>query len=183
MLKDSQVTDIVRGDIARALGRLGEKSVIPDLLKTLEDSQVAGVVRGRIAEALGQLGERSVAWDLLKTLKDTRIADWMRGRIAEALGRLGEQSIVPDLLEILKDTLVADTVRGSIVAALGNLAQDEQTMKTCVLLLFRTRASFANAIYSALWDMSRRAEVTIVVQDDEDGQAVEFVPWLGGTRG
>ncbi len=40
-----------------------------------------------------------------------------------------------------------------------------------------------NAIYSALWDMSRRAEVTIVVRDEGGGEMVEFVPWQGGVRG
>jgi hypothetical protein len=57
-------------------------------------------------------------------------------------------------------------------------------MKTCALLLSQTSVDVADAIYSALWDMSRRAEVTIVVRDEGGKEVVEFVPWQqGGVRG
>jgi len=96
---------------------------------------------------------------------------------------LGERSVVPDLMEMLKDSQIADWVRSDIARTIGELAQDEQTMETCVLLLSHTHANVADAIYSALWDMSRRAEVTIVARGDGSSKTVEFIPWQSGMKG
>jgi HEAT repeat protein len=149
----------------------------------LKDNHIANWVRGNIAGALGPLGERSVASYLIEMLKERRMAEGIRSNIVWALGELGEQSVVADLVEMLKDDHIGLTVpSGGVAKALSKLARDEQTMETCVWLLSHTRDDVADAIYSALWDMSRRAEVTIVVRDEDGGEGVEFVPWQGGMR-
>lgn len=183
MIQDSRNDSVVRGKMVWALGRLGVKSIVPDLTKMLQDSRTDSIVRGNIAVALGRLGVRTAVPDLMGMLKENRVADGIRDDIAWVLGGLGERAIVPDLVELLKKSETASRVRCSIAETLGKLAQDEQTMKTCVLLLSQTPTDVADAIYGALWNMSHRAEVTIVVQDDGSGETVEFVPWQGRMKG
>ncbi len=183
MLKDSQIPDWVRTNIAEALGRLGERSVAQDLMEILKDTQVHDLVRGVTALALGQLGERSVVPDLGRMLKDRRIAYLVRSGVAVALWQFGERLMVPNLVAVLGDSQIHDWLRSKVANVLGNLAKDEETMKTCVLLLSQTSDYVADAIYSALWKMSRRVEVTIVVHDDGSEKTVEFVPWQGGVKG
>ncbi len=183
MLKDGQVSNKARMISAEALGKLGERSVVPDLVKMLKDSQIDTRTRGSIAWALGMLRERSVVPDLVKMLKDSQVDNRTRDSIAWALGELGERSVVPDLVEMLKDSQIDTRACSGIARAIGNLVEDEETMKTCVVLLSHTPASVADAIYNALWYMSRRAEVTIVVGDDGSGEMVKFVPWQGGMKG
>ena len=55
-------------------------------------------------------------------------------------------------------------------------------MKACVLLLPRTSVDVADAIYSALWKMSNRAEVTIFVRDAGGSETIEFMGWESGLR-
>jgi HEAT repeat protein len=184
MLKDSRISYFVHANIAIALGKLGGRAVAQDLMEILKNTQIGDSVRGVIAVTLGVLGEGSVVPDLEEMIKDRQIARSVGCSIAVALWRLGtgKQLAIPALVAALKDIQINDWLRSQIASALGNLAQDRQTMEICVLLLSHTRDDVADAIYSALWDMSRRAEVTIVVSDDEGGETVKFVPWQGGVR-
>jgi hypothetical protein len=96
----------------------------------------------------------------------------------------GTQLAISDLMYVLKDAETDFPLGYSVAGVLGELAQDEQTIETCVLLLFHTRnTGIVDAIYSALWDMSHRAEVTVLVRDDSNGETVELVPWQNGTNG
>ena len=90
---------------------LGERSVVPELLKLLSNQQVDKDVRGRIAAALGTLGERSVVPDLLKLLSNEQVNTDVRRRIADALGTLvQDEASVHALLALLHTTDIKDDI-------------------------------------------------------------------------
>src|SRR5438045_8189305 len=55
------------------LSRVGEQSVVPDLLELLRDSQVDTEVRRAIISALGSVKEPGLVPDLLMLLKDPQV--------------------------------------------------------------------------------------------------------------
>jgi HEAT repeat protein len=118
----------VRGAAAEALGHLGAKEAVHDLLKLLRD--VDASLRGAAARALGCLGAEKYAPELRMLLTD-QVAS-VRGAAAEALGRVRDKQAVPVLLKLLQD--VDDSPRGAAAEALGRLGAKEAAPQLRVLL-------------------------------------------------
>lgn len=89
----------VRRAAARALGWIGEASVVPNLLNSLNDADSG--VRRDAAAALGRVGDASAVSPLLKALKDKHSP--VRYAAAWALGKIGSTFAVTGLLEALRD--------------------------------------------------------------------------------
>src|SRR2546430_11213257 len=79
----SQLNWYVRASIAEALGQLGERSIVPQLVALLSDEQLNPDVRASIARALGHLGERSIALQLVALLSDEQLNPDVRASRAE----------------------------------------------------------------------------------------------------
>jgi HEAT repeat protein len=176
LLADEQVDGSVRWRIAVALGMLGEHSVIPDLMRLLADEQVNEYVRLIITEALRTLGEHSVIPDLMRLLADEQVNEYVRENIAHALGMLGERSVIPDLMRLLADEQVGQFVRKSIVFSIERFANDETTAHSLATLLLQG-TNVADAVYEALWAVSRRAGVRVFIKDGAKGKEIEIVHW------
>ncbi len=134
LLTNEQLDSSVRGGIARALGMLGDRSIIPALLPLLTNEQLHSLVRGGIAQALGMLGDRSVIPTLLPLLSNEQLASSVRGGIAQALGTLGDRSVISTLLPLLSNEQLASSVHGGIARALGMLG-DRSVIPTLLSLL------------------------------------------------
>ncbi|RZB28729.1 MAG: hypothetical protein AEth_01845 [Candidatus Argoarchaeum ethanivorans] len=112
LLKDLEDGDEdLRGYSAWALGKIGNPSVVPALIKALEDSIF---VQDYAAEALGKMGDSSVVPALIKALVDNNLVG-----AAEALGKIGDSSAVPDLIKALGDSNYM--MRFHATEALGNI--------------------------------------------------------------
>jgi HEAT repeat protein len=172
LLADEAVDLPVRESIATALGHLGERSVIPQLLRLLADRRRGSWIREAIARALGNLGERSVGPYLLALLADAEVELPVRCTLAHTLGQLGERSVVPQLLQLLCREELDKYVRWSIAEALGQLAQDQETLHALAGLL--REPDIAEAVYEALWKISRRMGVRLLPCQEEI--KVEAIP-------
>ena len=76
--------DSVRAYIAEALGKLGDNTAVPGLIKVLIDSDNLWMVRCFAAEALGKIGHNSAVPGLIRALSDEL---WpVRSASAEASG-------------------------------------------------------------------------------------------------
>jgi HEAT repeat protein len=133
-LDDSTVDDVVRSEAARALGRLGDHSASPALLRATDD--LSWRVRFAAVRALIEIRERTAGPKLVAALHDdcrgVRLAAarglgvlrsaeaapelraaltsddmWLRLRAAEALAAIGE----PDLKDLLQETLARERWR------------------------------------------------------------------------
>lgn len=175
LLSNEQVALGIRWDISDALGQLGERSVVPELMRLLVDRQIDPFVRWYIANALGQLGERSIVPELMRLLSDNQVNVGVRRHIARAVGQLGERSAVPQLLQLLANERVNLDVRRSITITLGELANDEITMHALAALL--QTPDMANHVHRAMWAVSRRAGVSVLVSDRTNGQKLELARW------
>jgi len=71
LLADEQVDQVARWKIPIALGELGERTVIPELLRLLADEQVDQGVRSNIAEAIAKLADSEQDARTLATLLPT----------------------------------------------------------------------------------------------------------------
>jgi HEAT repeat protein len=89
--------DEVRGKVATALGRLGDRRAVAHLLDHLL-TDPAPFVRSRIASTLGRLGGPEVIDRLVRTLRDP--AWWVRMRSVEALEQIGAASEGPLLVAL-----------------------------------------------------------------------------------
>lgn len=85
----------LRGDAARALGMLGTKDVVPDLVALLQDSYL--YARAGAAEALADLGAAEAAEGVVRLLHDP--VPYVRRAAASALCRLGRREGVDWILE------------------------------------------------------------------------------------
>ncbi|MBX5450280.1 HEAT repeat domain-containing protein [Thermogemmatispora sp.] len=160
LLANEEVELPVREAIAGALGHLGERWVVPHLLTLLADRRRGSWMREAIARTLGNLGERSVGPSLLALLSDEEVELPVRCTIAHTLGQLGERSIVPELLRLLSREEEDKYLRRALAEALGQLAQDQETLQTLTGLL--QDVEIADAVYEALWKISRRLGVRLV---------------------
>jgi HEAT repeat protein len=85
---------------ARALGTIGSREAVPELLALLADRERD--VQGAAAFALGKLAAKDAAPDLLRALEKPGRHD-ARVEVAEALGELGAKEALPALLRLLED--------------------------------------------------------------------------------
>lgn len=171
LLSNRQVDVTVQCRIADALSKLGERSVARDLVQLLSNWRVDMSVRKRIALALGDLGERSVAQDLVHLLFNKHVDIEVQEFIASALGSLDETSVVPDLLQLLSNKNISIGIRHNIASAIGKLADDEETVHSLAALI--QKSDVADDIHRALWTVSRKARVRVIVVEG----VLEIINW------
>jgi hypothetical protein len=161
----------VRWSAAKALGRLGDRSAVPELIAHLGDE--ADEVREAAAEALGRLGDRDSLRALIGTASGLRgrfraLLSWVRVSGAEALGRLRGTGDLPELLDRL-DSPVA-WVRASGAEALGRLG-DRSAMLKLVGRLDDPDASVREHVARALGRLGDRSPVPKLIERLDDPNA------------
>lgn len=117
LLNDGE--SVVRAAAGRALGRLGAREAVPELVKALSDKSVE--VRVVAAAALWRLPDPSAVPVLLERVRDSdkAVREWS----ALALGVAGDPRAVPELIKLLSDP--ERTVRLAAVRSLGRLNRAE----------------------------------------------------------
>jgi HEAT repeat protein len=110
---------VVRAAAGRALGRLGAREAVPDLVHALADTSAD--VRVVAAAALWRLPDPSATEPLLEHLKDAdrAVREWS----ALALGVIGDRRSVPELVRLLGDPERA--VRLAAVRSLGRVGDPQ----------------------------------------------------------
>jgi HEAT repeat protein len=109
----------VRAAAGRALGRLGAREAVPDLIAALSDSSAD--VRVVAAAAIWRLPDPAATAPLLDRVKDSDKA--VREWAALALGVIGDKRAVPELVKLLGDPERA--VRLAAVRSLGRVGDPE----------------------------------------------------------
>jgi hypothetical protein len=89
----------VRKNTLKALGRIGAKEAIPDLLELLHHSHFK--VRAHASEALCRIGHISIVDVIIPMLQDS--SAFVRSRTAHALGKIGCKDADIYLISLLKD--------------------------------------------------------------------------------
>ena len=120
LLKNVDVSLNVRAAAARALGKIGDQSAIPDLLIAVLDKGTD--VRMAAFWALGELGYQELIPELLFALQSNN--DLERGIAATCLGLLRQKQGIPVLLNALKDDDYKKQ-RIKVVQALGRIGCGE----------------------------------------------------------
>jgi|GEM_PF-1836294 len=105
--------------IVYALGRIGNKSAIPELVNVLLDWEEYSLVREQAALSLASLDAEEAIDPLIKVLADSESDYGLRNSTATALGMLRARGAVEPLLKLLKEG-DQDTMR-SFIRALGNI--------------------------------------------------------------
>jgi HEAT repeat protein len=147
LLKDDDPR--VRAAAANALGELGDKSVVPQLIEAVDFSAGAGNDREtraineanrQIAKALGELGDHRAAAVLLKMLnsKDS----FVKLEAVEALGMLRETTAVEPLMVIATDDNQEPFIAKKAIIALGRIG-DPRAVPAIEKMLFRERSGIS----------------------------------------
>lgn len=114
----------VRGAAAVALGQIGDKRAVAELIETLSRQRRAGgflnrvrrrrtneneFVRRSVARSLGMIGDRSAVPVLIEVVGDEQSETDVRREAARALGTLGDPQAIPALrgLEKSSDALLS----------------------------------------------------------------------------
>ncbi|MEE9200991.1 MAG: HEAT repeat domain-containing protein, partial [Candidatus Brocadiales bacterium] len=95
----------VRYDVARALGEIGDATVVGVMIRVMDDGAVDWRIKGACAGALGEIGDPSAVTELGELLMENTgqpFSVWTRYRAAWALSSMGEDSLMV-LLEALRD--------------------------------------------------------------------------------
>jgi HEAT repeat protein len=132
-------------------------------------------VRGNIALALGELGERGVVPQLVGLLSNKEVSEYVRGNIALALGELGEHGVAPQLVGLLSNEQVSKSVCARIADMLPLVVENEAEIVTMTSLLPTSNSNIANSIYLALWTVSRRLGLRILVSNESGEEHVTIV--------
>jgi HEAT repeat protein len=89
----------VRGDVARALGKIADPRAVEPLIHALQDQE--WFVRSAAAEALGEVADARAVEPLVAALKDKQ---WIvRADVAKALGKIADPRAVGPLYTASKD--------------------------------------------------------------------------------
>jgi len=115
-----KATPVIKAQIARALGMIGDKTAVPPLLLLLKEKFVR--VRVEALEALAKLGDSSACTAVALFLEDKD--DRVRDAAAQAIGHLGNKACGPALVEALRDE--CPRVVESAALALGMLRDPER---------------------------------------------------------
>jgi len=118
-LLNSDPDSTVRAAAGRALGRLGVREAVPDLVKALRDT--SSDVRVVAAAALWRLPDASAVQPLLDRLHDNESA--VREWSALALGVIGDRRRTPEMIRLLGDP--ERSVRLAAVRSLGRIGDPE----------------------------------------------------------
>lgn len=118
-LKDDNME--VRAVVVSALGALGDKTVVPDLLSALQDKEMW--VRLAAATAISDLNDKSVIPELVKLLAhdDGRI----RESAALALGAMDYKGEVPGLREAIEGKEVDPRVVAYLLDDMSDLSEED----------------------------------------------------------
>jgi HEAT repeat protein len=93
----SDLQDQVRARAAGALGKIGDRRAVPDLIHLMLGDPVP-YVRIQSVRALGAIGDARALHHLIDSLKDGEW--WVRIRVIEALEQLGDDAIEPLILAL-----------------------------------------------------------------------------------
>lgn len=122
-------SELVRREVAFALGRALAKTAVESLVKTLQTDK-ASSVRAAAAIALGQLAVEQGIEPLARVLqapkdKKNRVLDeFVRRSAARSLGQIRHINAVPVLISALQDKTNADDIRREAARALGLIADE-----------------------------------------------------------
>ncbi len=164
-LKDDNME--VRAVVVSALGALGDKTVVPDLLSALQDKEMW--VRLAAATAIGDLNDKGVIPELVKLLAhdDGRI----RESAALALGAMDYKGEVPGLKEAAERKEVDSRVAAYLLDDMSNLSEKdmvdyEQKLKDKSDMYARTVAVLA---FGKIGKINKQALVKLreSLKDDE----------------
>jgi len=112
----------IRSEAANALGNMGYKEAVPDLLEGLQDFDAP--VRANVAEALGKLKDTSAVDALIESMK--RESGWNMRHMANALSKIGAPAMKP-LITVLADTNNTQEMREMVTETLANIIEKLET--------------------------------------------------------
>jgi HEAT repeat protein len=152
LLHNEKLKWSLQGDIAKALGKLGEDA-IPDLIEAMSDGDAS--VREGAAKALGIIGATTAVPFLIDALRDE---NWLvRGKAAEALGKIGDSRAVPALIEAVhNDDDEIFSLRDYGVVALGEL-KDSAAIPILLEALYDTSINVRSGAAWALGEIGSDA--------------------------
>jgi hypothetical protein len=165
----------VRYDLTIASGFLGDPATLPRLRVLFGREDFPDSLHQRVAECLVEYIPSSI---LMEMLTNSQITLDARTALAEAIGSAGTSSLVPELLTVLENRVVIEEVRASVAEAIEQLGSTRETVERLLRLWLSLQlrdpslSTLIDAIYQAMWAVSRRAGV-IVFQDGFEYKVVE----------
>jgi HEAT repeat protein len=155
----------VRGEAARALGRLRSKAHVQDLISLVQDNN--WFVRDAALSALSEIGETSAAPGLKKSLETED--PFARARAARSLGLLKDASATDSLIKALSDQ--HENVRRAAASALGEI-KATAAVDALIKLLEDADPSVRKEAATALGKIGdRRAADAILAVNKDQGTA------------
>ncbi len=116
--------DDPRGDVAVALGLLGERAATGAIQEILVKSKYRPALLARASIGLALLADKSVVPTLVKGLKEASSAS-SQTSFALALGTIGDNRSLDSLVEMLDDEKLTDGARAFAAVALGLICDKE----------------------------------------------------------
>jgi hypothetical protein len=151
--------------------RLREE-VISRLLHTLTHTQYS-LIQELTASVLAEVGGGEVNTNLIRLLADEQLDSGVRESIADALGTLGERTVAPDLVRLLADEQLHSGVRRKNAHVLGNLTDDNAMVYA--LATFLEISNISDDVYTALWKVSRRVGLRVLMTDTPEGKTLSLL--------
>jgi HEAT repeat protein len=168
----------VRLSLAIALGQLGDLSVLPRLRRQLAQTNYFNT---RYQRAAALIVEHTPARELMEMLNDegsSTVALEARIALVEAIARSHMVTLIPYLLTLLKKLIDSEKLLASIADTIGALGETREVVE-CLLQVWQDarkhtqlRRQLPDALYSAMWAVSRRAGV-IIVHEEKTYRVIE----------
>ncbi len=157
----------VRGEAARALGRLRNRSHVQDLLPLVQDNN--WFVRDAALSALSEIGETSAAESLKKSLETED--PFARARAARSLGLLKDATATDSLIKALTDQ--HENVRRAAASALGEM-RATAAVDALIKLLEDTDPSVRRESATALGKIGERRSADAILAANKESGALEL---------
>ena len=157
ILHDETYLPQLQGAAAEAIGNIGNKKVIDELIKALENKKI----QREVIKAIGELKSPRGVESLLEMLRSENTSTPMKGLLIESLGTIGDYSASEDIMKLL----AKDKLKIKAIIALGNI-REEKAIPQLEEILFdpKSNRKLRKACISSLINMKKRKSITSMLK-------------------
>lgn len=155
----------VRGSIIAALGLLGERSVLDELLDLMAFPNLNHDVMLQGAYAIANLShhqhidKHNITCKLINILALPDLERYRGQQIARLLSTEADPTVIPALFSLLTNTAIDIAIRQEITNVIAQIADDPAILAQLETLL--TRTDIGDDIYRTLWILNRKLKTHI----------------------
>ena len=165
----------IQREVIKAIGKLGNPGGIEPLLKIFHSEDSSSLIKSLVIEALGNIGDYSASEDIIKALKEKKL----QLKAVEAVGKIREEKAIPEIEEILFNRETDVKLRRACVNTIINIKKRESITSMFKVLKNKTvDLDLKKLIVKSLPEMGETIIKPVIKELKEDEENLELNKYL-----